>query len=183
VLHLYHISSEIYYTEWNLNRSDKKCCPAGSLGTSKIVVKLVKSLSGRGHTLQMDNYKSPDICLLVKQTGVNMAGTLWLNRKNVPWLQQMQKWNMANISWHVDQWLGNVFTNTFPCRWILGNQLGTEYVSWDTKRKDVSPEIDSWKPKCRCGINMRFHGYYRSTNISLDMDMLFKMKRKLSSDQ
>jgi hypothetical protein len=29
----------------------------------------------------------------------------------------------------------------FPWRWILGNQLGTEHVSWDAKRKDVSTEI------------------------------------------
>jgi hypothetical protein len=28
----------------------------------------------------------------------------------------------------------------FPYRWILGNQFVMEYVSWDTKIKDVSTE-------------------------------------------
>jgi hypothetical protein len=33
----------------------------------------------------MDNYyKSPDLCLLLKKNKLNVAGTLRLNRKNVP---------------------------------------------------------------------------------------------------
>jgi hypothetical protein len=59
--------------------------PAGSIGTSKTAVKLVEPLSGRGHTLQRDHfYKSPDLCLLVQKNGINVAGTLCLNRRNVP---------------------------------------------------------------------------------------------------
>jgi hypothetical protein len=50
-------------------------------------------------------------------------------------------------------------TNTFPWRWILGNQLVTEHVSWDTKMKYVSTESDSWKATRRRGINRRFRGY------------------------
>jgi hypothetical protein len=34
-------------------------------------------------------------------------------------------------------------TDTFPWRWIPGNQLFMEHVSWNTKMKDVSMEIDS----------------------------------------
>jgi hypothetical protein len=50
-------------------------------------------------------------------------------------------------------------TNTFPYRWILGNIFVMEHISWDMKMKDVSTEIDSWKPKGHCGINRRFCGY------------------------
>jgi hypothetical protein len=45
-----------------------------------------------------------------------------------------------------------VLINTFPWRWILGNQLYMEHVSWDTKMKDVSTEIDSWK---LAGVSIR----------------------------
>jgi hypothetical protein len=44
--------------------------------TSKMVVKLVEPLFGRGHTLWMDIfYISPDLCLL-KKNDVNVAGPL-----------------------------------------------------------------------------------------------------------
>jgi hypothetical protein len=53
--------------------------------TSQIVIKVVEPLFCRGHTLWMDNfYSSPDLCLLLKKSGVNEAGTLQLNRKDVP---------------------------------------------------------------------------------------------------
>jgi hypothetical protein len=59
--------------------------PADNLKTTQIVIKLVEPLFGRGHTLWMDNfYNSPDLCLLLKKSGVNVAGTLRLSRKNVP---------------------------------------------------------------------------------------------------
>jgi hypothetical protein len=38
-----------------------------------------------------------------------------------------------------------------------------EHVSWNKKMKDVSTEIDSWKPTHHCG----------STGISVDTDMLY----------
>jgi hypothetical protein len=58
--------------------------PADSIKTRKIVVKLVEPVFGTGHTLWIDIfYSSPDHCLL-KKNEVNVAGTLQLNRKNVP---------------------------------------------------------------------------------------------------
>jgi hypothetical protein len=53
--------------------------------TTQIVVKLVQPLFNLGHSLWMDNYyNSPDLCLLLKKNKINVAGTLRLNRKNVP---------------------------------------------------------------------------------------------------
>ena len=53
--------------------------------TSQIVIKLVQPLFNFGHSLWMDNYyNSPDLCLLLKENKINVAGTLRLNRKNVP---------------------------------------------------------------------------------------------------
>jgi hypothetical protein len=60
--------------------------------------------------------------------------------------------------------LGNALTNTFKWRQILGNQLITEHISWDT----------NMKPTCRCRINRCFHVNEWSTNISLDTNMLYK---------
>jgi bacterioferritin-associated ferredoxin len=40
------------------------------------------------------------------------------------------------------------------CRHVSKKQVD-EYVSWDTKMKDV----DSWKPARCCGIKRRVHGY------------------------
>jgi hypothetical protein len=55
-----------------------------TLKMTQIVVKLVQPLFNLGHTLWMDNYyNSPDICLLLRQQEINVAGTLRLNRKNV----------------------------------------------------------------------------------------------------
>jgi hypothetical protein len=64
--------------------------------------------------------------------------------------------------------------NTIPYRWILGHQFVTEHVSVDTKMKDISTEIDYWKPARRCGINRRFRGYAKATNFSFHNDKLYK---------
>jgi hypothetical protein len=59
--------------------------PPDNLKTSQIVKKFVKPLFCRGHTLRTNNfYNYPDLCLLPMKSGVNVAGTLRLNRKNVP---------------------------------------------------------------------------------------------------
>jgi hypothetical protein len=51
--------------------------PAGNLETKKIVTKFIEPLSGRGHILWRDSsYSSPDLCLLLNKSGVNVAGTL-----------------------------------------------------------------------------------------------------------
>lgn len=53
--------------------------------TTQIVIKLVEPLFGVGHTLWMDNYyNSPDLCLILKRNKVNVAGTLRINRREVP---------------------------------------------------------------------------------------------------
>jgi hypothetical protein len=55
------------------------------LQSSKIVVKLSEPLMNKGHTLWMGNYyNSPSLCVLLRDNGVNVAGTLRLNRKHVP---------------------------------------------------------------------------------------------------
>ena len=47
------------------------------LKSSKIVIKLCEPLLNKGYTLWMDNYyNSPSLCLLLKDKGVNVAGTL-----------------------------------------------------------------------------------------------------------
>jgi hypothetical protein len=53
-----------------------------TLKITQMVVILVQPLFNLRHTLWMDSYYNfPDLCL---QQGVNVAGTLRLNRKNVP---------------------------------------------------------------------------------------------------
>jgi hypothetical protein len=74
-------------------------------------------------------------------------------------------------------------TNSVPKRWVLENQFVTEHISMDTKMKDVSTEIDYWKPIRRCRINRRFRGYDWSTNISLDTDTLYKRPFKSEWNQ
>ena len=65
--------------------SGSEIVPADSAKTTQLVVKLVEPLFNLGHTLWMDNYyNSPELCHLLKQHKVNVAGTLRLNRKNVP---------------------------------------------------------------------------------------------------
>jgi hypothetical protein len=51
---------------------------------SKIMVKLCEPLLNKGHTLWMDNYNSPSLCVLLGDNDVNVAGTLRLNRTHVP---------------------------------------------------------------------------------------------------
>jgi hypothetical protein len=52
-----------------------------TLKTTQIVVKLVQPLFSLRHTLWMDSYYNlPDLCLLLKQQGMNVPGTLQLNR-------------------------------------------------------------------------------------------------------
>jgi hypothetical protein len=58
------------------------------------------------------------------------------------------------ILWHVDTLLGNALINTFPCRWILGNQLVAErFLGYEKKRRF---HRDSWKPTF---YRTRFLGY------------------------
>ena len=52
---------------------------AETVKTTQIVVKLVQPLFGLGHSLWMDNYyNSPDLCLMLKENKINVAGTLRL---------------------------------------------------------------------------------------------------------
>jgi hypothetical protein len=52
---------------------------------SSIVSKLIEDLLGKGYTLWMETYyNSPNRAAFLKRQGTNVAGTLRLNRKNVP---------------------------------------------------------------------------------------------------
>jgi hypothetical protein len=62
--------------------------------------------------------------------------------------------------------------HTVTCRPIAG----------ECADKHVSMEMDSWKPKRRCGINRHFRGYEWSKNISFDTDTLYKRRTYLISD-
>jgi hypothetical protein len=42
---------------------------------------------------------------------------------------------------HVDPLLGNELTNTFPWRWIVGNQFVMDYVSVDIGVQQAFPSI------------------------------------------
>jgi hypothetical protein len=53
-----------------------------NLKSSKIVIELCEPLMNNGYCLRMDNYyNSPFLCLLLSNMGINVAGTLRLNRK------------------------------------------------------------------------------------------------------
>jgi hypothetical protein len=55
------------------------------LKSSNIVVKLSEPLMNKGRTLWVDNYhNSPSLCVLPRDNGVSVAGTLRLNRTHVP---------------------------------------------------------------------------------------------------
>ncbi|KAG8239618.1 hypothetical protein J437_LFUL018362 [Ladona fulva] len=55
------------------------------LKTSALVIKLLEPLFAKGYTLWMDNYyNSPNLAKFLLIRGTNVAGTLRLNRKNVP---------------------------------------------------------------------------------------------------
>jgi hypothetical protein len=56
-----------------------------NLKSSKIVIELCELLMNNGYCVWMDNcYNSPSLCLLLSNMGINVAGTLRLNRRNVP---------------------------------------------------------------------------------------------------
>jgi hypothetical protein len=70
--------------------------------TTQIVIKLMELLFGVGHAMWMDNYyNSPEMCLLLKQKGINVAATLRLNRKEVPVTLRQEKLKEGElVSYH-----------------------------------------------------------------------------------
>lgn len=59
--------------------------PAETIMITQMVVKLIYSFFKLSYTLWIDNsYKSPDLCLLLKENKMDVIGTLRLNRRHVP---------------------------------------------------------------------------------------------------
>jgi hypothetical protein len=104
--------------------------PADSLKTSKFVVKLVEYSISRGHTLWMDNfYNLPDVCLLLKKSGVKVAGMLKLNRQNVPLV--INKAKLKNCA-HIAVWSQGMrpmsFISTFKSEMVAVSNRGKDLI-------------------------------------------------------
>jgi hypothetical protein len=62
------------------------------LQSFKAVVRLVMPLAKLGYTFWMDNYyNSQSLCSLLRDNGIDVSGTLHLNRKHVPQLAKSKK--------------------------------------------------------------------------------------------
>lgn len=78
----------------NVESNENEAEPEGA--TSRTVVKLVRPLLNRGHTLVMDNfYNSPLLARTVKAQKTDVMGTLRLNREFVP--DSLRHKNKANM--------------------------------------------------------------------------------------
>jgi hypothetical protein len=74
---MYWIHSAIKYVQGIVTNVTNSVVPADGLRTSKVIVKFVEPLFGRGHSLWMDGfYSSPHLSFLLKKNDVNVAETL-----------------------------------------------------------------------------------------------------------
>jgi hypothetical protein len=107
--------------------------------TSSIVLKLNEDLLGKGYTLWMDKYyNSPDLAAFPKRQGTNVAGTLWLNRKNEPSTIKNAKLKKGEI--------------------ISQQSDGVKVMKWNDKKEVcfISAFHDPWMvTQQKCGIDIK----------------------------